>query len=202
MTIGIDAYPLAWPLGWRRTPSHQRRQSDYRVDFLKARDGLARELALLCRRASDVVVSTNVPTRRDGLPYANQREPDDPGVSAWWVDRRGEQRVIACDAWNKVRENMRAVGLAVAAFRMIERTRASEILDRAFQGFAALPPATDPDDWRSVFGLQGKYVCTIDFVESIYRKYAVERHPDRGGSHHAMVALNRALEQARKELGA
>lgn len=200
MTIGIDAYPLAWPLGWKRTPSHQRSTAAYKVDFGKARDELARELALLCRRSTDVVISSNVPTRRDGLPYTGQREPDDPGVAAYWIDRHGQQRVIACDAWRRVRENLRAVGLAVAAFRMIERTKASEILDRAFIGFAALPPAADPNGWRTVFGLENKYVCTIDFVESVYRKLAAERHPDRGGSHERMVELNKAMAEARKEL--
>lgn len=201
--IGIDTYPLAWPLGWKRTPIAQRGISDYRVDFTKARDDLARELGLLCHRTIDVVISSNVPTRRDGLPYANQREPEDPGVAAYWVDRKGTQRVIACDAWRHVRENLRAVGLAVSAFRMIERTKASEILDRTFQGFAALPAAGRIRPWWEVLGLDPTMRQLhgpegLQVIEAKYRRLALEQHPDRGGSNDAMAELNGAISEARK----
>ena len=41
------------------------------------------------------VISNNIETRRDGLPYASAREPEDPGgccryrVAAYFIDRQG-----------------------------------------------------------------------------------------------------------------
>lgn len=195
--LGIDACPLQWPAGWKRTPPPQRQRSVYRVSFAGARDQLAREVAKLAVRPSDVVISTNVPLRRDGLPYAGMREPDDPGVAAYWVTSNSQQWVIACDAWVTVRENMRAVGLAVEALRMLERTKATEILARAFQGFAALPPARP--DWAVT--LQVRVDATREDIERAYRGLAKSAHPDGGGSHEAMLILNAARAAALGSIG-
>jgi cytochrome c5 len=48
--------------------------------------------------------------------------------------------VIACDSYSTVRANMRAVGATVEALRAIQRHGATSLLERAFTGFAALPP--------------------------------------------------------------
>jgi hypothetical protein len=89
--------------------------------------------------AKEIVVSTNVPTRRDGLPYADAREPADPGVAVYFTHGK-RQLVIACDSYSTVRANMRAVGATVEALRAIQRHGATSLLERAFTGFAALPP--------------------------------------------------------------
>jgi hypothetical protein len=196
--LGIDAYPLAWPEGWKRTAPALRHSSRYQVSLAQARDDLVDDLAKLSD-PTNVVISTNVPTRRDGLPYANHPEPADPGVAAYWIDRAGRQRVIACDAWQTVRENMRAVGIAVASLRSIERSKASEILDRAFVGFAALPPKGN--HWRSVLDLPPSG-ATLDEAEAAYRRLAALHHPDRGGSHERMAQLNQAIAEARTTIGA
>lgn len=188
----IEAYPLSWPVGWPRKDSWQRSSSQYAVDFAKARDHLANELRL--SRARDVVISSNVPLRRDGLPLANMRQPDDPGVAVYWTGRgrKGEPvpRVMACDVWRTVRENLRAVGLAVEAIRSLERTGASEILERAFAGFALLPASID--HW----GVLG----TRAALDARLRELAREHHPDRGGDPAVMAAINAAYELARNEV--
>ena len=86
----IEAYPLTWPDGWPRRKPHQRNRSKYEVTFLRARDELVRELN--AGRARHVVISTNIPLRRDGLPLANMREPEDPGVAVYWDDKAGKDR--------------------------------------------------------------------------------------------------------------
>jgi hypothetical protein len=188
---GIEIYPLTWPANWKRTPAHLRKSSRYKVSFARARDEVVRSLSLMNVRDYNVVISSNVPTRRDGLPYANMREPEDPGVACYWT-KDSERRVIACDSWRTVRDNLRAVGLALEALRQLERTGASEILNRAFTGFAALPPAGG--DWRNVLGLNGD--VTIEQVELRYRTLAKMLHPDKGGSDEKMVALNKARDAA------
>jgi hypothetical protein len=85
--------------------------------------------------ALQVVLSSELPCRIDGIPYANYLEPKDPGVAIWWIDTKDETRVIACDAWDKVTANFRAVALTIKALRDIERTKASQILERTMQSF-------------------------------------------------------------------
>jgi hypothetical protein len=198
----IEAYPLCWPVGWPRKESWQRSSSRYEVDFATARDHLANELRL--SRARDVVISTNVPLRRDGLPLANMRQPDDPGVAVYWTGRgnRGEPvpRVIACDVWRTVRENLRAVGLAVEAIRSLERTGASEILERAFAGFARLPETAGAGDHWTTLGIARG--VSADELARRYRELAREHHPDRGGNPATMAAINDAYQRAAAEVGA
>jgi hypothetical protein len=198
MAEAIPAYPLQWPTGWKRTrfPRH----SKYKVSFTTARDELVRELRLMGAR--HIVVSTNVPLRRDGLPYAAQREPEDAGVAVYWATPKNEPRVIAADCWRKVKDNLRAVGLAVQALRQIDRTGASEILEHAFTGFAALPAPTETArHWKTVLGLELDPQPTAAAIERAYRRRALDLHPDRGGDEAGMVELNRARERALAWLG-
>ena len=60
-----------------------------------------------------------------------------------WVNRKSSSNydyVIACDLFKEVRLNINAIRLTIAAIRQIERCGASSLLERAFKGFAALPP--------------------------------------------------------------
>lgn len=209
---GVDGYPLYWPEGWPRVPPHQRDRSRYEVHFIKARDEVTRQLKLLGGVRSDsVVISTNVPIRRDGLPLANMPEPQDPGVAVYWTEEKYDSRlgkttkttrVIACDKWQKVRDNIRAIGLTIDAMRAIQRAGATQVLDRVFTGLTALPANAGVRPWRQVLQLSAMTQLTWQQVESAYRILALEAHPDRGGSQEKMAELNRAREDARKELGA
>jgi hypothetical protein len=196
-----EAYPLYWPEGWPRT-SH-RRNAPYAVNFIKARDDLANELRLL--GGTNVVISTNVPIRRDSLPLANYAEPRDPGVAVYWWEGSGPkriERVIACDQWHRVKDNLRAAGLSIAALRQLKRSGASQILDRAFVGLTALAASNPVRTWRETFGLGPEHAGRMsrEFIDSRYRVLAQTAHPDRGGSEEEMRELNAAYEQAKAEV--
>lgn len=195
-----EAYPLYWPDGWPRTP--HRKYAPYQVNFLKAREDLANELRLL--GASKVVISTNVPIRRDSLPLANYSEPRDPGVAVyWWENSSGGsriERVIACDQWLRVKDNLRAAGLAISALRSLKRSGASQILDRAFVGLTALAASNPVRTWREVFGIHPTRPVTRADLDAMRRDLTLLRHPDRGGSHEEMSELNRAYEVACAEV--
>ncbi|NJP11409.1 MAG: hypothetical protein HC866_19605 [Leptolyngbyaceae cyanobacterium RU_5_1] len=77
-------YPLHYPLGWQRTKFPQRSRFNPTRDrtFAECRDELLRQLNLL--GASKVILSTNIPLRSDGLPYARFKIPDDKGVAAYF----------------------------------------------------------------------------------------------------------------------
>jgi hypothetical protein len=192
-------YPLCWPDGWKRTI--RRRRAAYKVNEETAKQQLMHSLSLL--GAGGVILSSNIRLRNDGLPYSNQPRLDDPGVAVYFK-RKGKEQVIACDTWDLIKDNYRAVWMAVEAMRSIERCGASELLDRAFTGFAALPPPPTAlaTDWRSELGLSFHPNPTREDVESAFRRLAKERHPDVvGGSAEAFRALVAAYQTALREIG-
>lgn len=198
-------YPLHWPDGQERTPKHERiRAHRYSVSEARALDDLLHELELMDAR--EVIVSTNIKLRLDGLPYSNQRTPEDPGVAVYWKTRSGLDVCIACDQYVSMRDNYRAVGLSIAALRAIERAGATQILERAYRGFSALPASTitpAPRKWWTVLGFEDTsgMGCSKTEVHARYLELVRERHPDKGGTHEGMVELNRAWEDFLREVG-
>jgi hypothetical protein len=210
------AYPLAWPPGRPRTPSHRRESSRFHgttarpststesgtyrarapLAMSESRRQLFAELARLGARR--VIVSTNVPLRNDGLPYADaRRRVDDPGVAVYF-EIKGEKTAIACDRWLSVAENMRAIAKTIEAIRGIERWGSGEMVRAAFRGFKALPPTERP--WREILGLPIRDV-TREEIESRFRELARISHPDTGGSHDVMANLTAARDRGLAELG-
>ncbi len=189
-------FPLAWPDGWPRTPTDLRRRPLFDEQHSKAVKSLARELRLL--GAIDHVITSDLPTKRDGTPYAS-RLVDDSGAAVYWrqPDSLGNMvtRVMACDRWHTPAANIRAIALSVEALRGIDRWGSSTIVDRAFAGFAALPPA--PTDWRSMLGNPRD----LDTARATYRRLALAAHPDHGGNGADMARLNEAWDAAQRELG-
>jgi hypothetical protein len=193
VTYGVAPFPLYWPLQHARTQN--RRAARFVVDFVTARGDLLRELDLLSAR--DVIISSNVPIRRDGLPAVPDREPADPGVAIYFT-RKARPFVIACDQFTRVRWNLRAIGATIEALRSIERHGTTSMLEQAFSGFAALPPARSSKPWREVLGLSGP--VGIDAVRARVRELARVHHPDAGGSDARMAEINAASEAALREL--
>lgn len=187
----FESYPLRWPEGHPRKVHSERRKGQFSVSLATARDELVDELKLL--GAVDVIVSSDVPTRRDGLPYALVREPDDPGVAVYF-ERRGQQYVFACDTFTRFVQNLRAVGLTIAAPRAIQRYGASEMLERAFTGFAALPAARAQKPWWEVLGVSR--TASRSAISAAHRELALIHHPDRGGNAARMSEINAARDEA------
>ncbi len=203
------AFPLQWPEGWKRTAQYQRRRSNYKVTPDRATKEMLHSLELLGARRVSIVISSNIPVTRDGTPYAQHRTPDDPGVAIYWTTAAHGERVIACDKWDLVHANIRAIGLALEGLRAMDRAGATQILERAFSAFGALPaasvvPVTRP--WWEVLefpeGLIG--ALSVAVVEARYRELAVKYHPDKigTGSVEAMTELNLARDQAKAHYAA
>ena len=93
------ADPLSWPDGEPRTPpAQQRTSSPFQVTPDKALRDLYRELERF--KARDVILSSNVPVRSDGLIYADaaRRRIEDPAV-ALYFDLDGQNVSICCDLY-------------------------------------------------------------------------------------------------------
>lgn len=204
MTTSETAYPLQWPVGRKRTGFHSRENARFDVSFARARDNITAEILLLCGRYGPsplTVISTNIPLRRDGLPLAGQKTPEDSGVAVYFT-YKGRQMSFCCDRWKKIEHNMQAIAKTIEALRGIARWGTGDMLEAAFTGFTALPPPT-AKDWQSVLDLRGFLLPKVDDVELAYRRLASQFHPDKpGGSAEKMVALNLARAQAIKELTA
>lgn len=191
--MSAEAYPLEWPAGVprckRRTAARFKQHS-----FGRTRDHLLDELRMLGARS--VVLSTNIELRNDGLPYANRRNPKDPGVAVYFV-RKDEQLSMACDRWRAIVDNVHALALTVAAIRGLDRWGSSDLVNRAFAGFKALPPPAD--DWRKVLGIE-EQLATLKIVRSRFLELAMDAHPDRGGDPAYMERLNVAMAAAEEDL--
>jgi hypothetical protein len=202
-------FPLQWPEGWKRTPSITRMTSRFGLGLAESRDHLRLELERLA--AVNAMITSNLPIRSDGLPYANGR-CDDPGIAVWFFlpnNGRFEERVFACDRWLSPAENMRAIGKTIEAMRGLDRWGASEVAERAMRGFAALPPGssgsmpTGPRPWREVLGGTWPELDKLELLaiaKSRHRKLIAEAHPDAGGDVDRAAELNVAIAAAEAEL--
>lgn len=209
--------PLLWPQSWPRVLPMKRQRARFDTGLAVSIREIQDSMRLMAAR--QIQVTSDLPVKGDGMPYATPREPEDPGVAVWWVNIAGQERVIACDRWDSVRDNMQAINASLKALRGLERWGASEIVKRAFAGFAALPAGTGEETnvtpvpepvklrhWRDVFGLKGDWLkqappeAVLAYVKTRHRDLMREAHPDVGGSTILAVELNAALDAAELEL--
>ena len=191
-TDNSDAFPLKWPDGRPRTDRYRRERSRFNVGFGKARDSLMQSLRLLGAR--HVVLSTNIPLRGDGLPYANTGSVSDPGVAVYFT-YKGNQMCFACDRWDRVQDNCQAVHHTIEALRGIARWGTGDMMEAAFQGFTALPAPDSVRNWREVLGIKGERP-TIDQIEKAYKQLRSRHHPDKGGDPELFHEVQSAYEKA------
>ena len=194
-------YPLTWPAGWKRTKNPG--PSQFKTEPGRATTGLTNELLRL--GASKVIISSNAQYRNDGMPYARQAAMHDCGVAVYF-NRKGKDMVFACDTYWNLHENIHAIAKTIEALRAIERWGASDMLEKAFTGFLALPapiamggPVKRP--WREVLELGEDYTVSVIQLDAAYRRLASLYHPDKpGGSAEKMTELNTARDEAYKEI--
>lgn len=192
--IGVEAYPLYWPEGWKRTRNPDR--SKFQTGFGAAREFLFGEIRRMGGRKP--ILSSNVPLRNDGMPRANMPEPQDRGAAVYFT-YKDKDMVFACDKFINVRDNIYAIGKTIEALRGIERWGASDMMERAFRGFAALPEkASEP--WRDVLNIGHDARVNPDDVDRRFAELVKVHHPDHGGDADQFQRIVEARNQARKEL--
>jgi DnaJ-domain-containing protein 1 len=169
------AYPLYWPEGWPRTEPYKQKQSHFKDrSIAKGREFLVDEV----RRfgGTELIISSNLQLKLDGMPRSQQRQPDDRGVAIFF--KRNDMDVaLACDVYTTVEDNLWALCRTLEALRQIERDGSPSLINRAFKGFAQLP---DPDarDWWEVLGVSRH--ATDREVREAYIQLAKRYHPDTG----------------------
>lgn len=190
-------YPLQWPIGWKRThypeTSHFKPGSAYAESY-----EVMHQLELL--GATNIVVSSNMQYRADGMPYARQGNIRDTGVAVYFK-LNGNEQCIPCDKWTTVEDNLRAIAKTIEALRGIERWGAKEMVNAAFRGFKALPETIIMGEhtsraWWEV--LQVSQNADWDVIEAAYKRLLHKVHPDKGGSDFAFQEVQTAFQRAKE----
>lgn len=183
--IPTEAYPLQWPAGRPRQGGRERAQ--FKTALGGAIANVQREVANLGGR--NLVISSNLPLRRDGVPMARSGYVGNVGVAVYFM-LKGKPMCFACDRWDEVKDNMQAIAKTIEALRGIERWGSGSMVEQAFTGFTALPA---PTAWWQTLGLDGPDASKAD-IEQAHRRLSMEHHPDRGGDTSKMADINRARD--------
>jgi hypothetical protein len=173
-TEGIkEGYPLRYPLNWKRTPKHERKRSAFKQTFYSASLELLNEVRLMGGKYP--VISSNLLLKKEGLPYSNQREPEDSGVAVYFL-LYGKQQCIPCDKWTTTRENLVAITKTINALRGVERWGSKEMVEASFQGFQALPYFENGVEVKTINYFDGCFTDQEILIK--YRQLVKKLHPD------------------------
>ena len=195
----VEAYPLYWPDEYPRTK--HKKLSRFKTTLGKARDFVKDEIKRLGGKSP--VISTDIPLKSDGDLRADwsRFRLDDTGVAVYFT-LNGNQVCLCCDQYEKVWDNLHAVGRTISALRQIDRDGVSDFLNRAFTGFKALPETTvEQKSIWTILSMLPTHDSAV--ITRQYRIRAKQLHPDAGGNHEAFTELqaayNRAIEYANGE---
>lgn len=188
-------YPLTWPTGWPRTSTWLRGQGPFKTTPDKAYRELIDELGRLGAR--NVIISSNLKLRQDGHPYANQPRHNDEGIAVYFTRKRKEM-ALACDKYSKREDNMRAITKTIDAIRGIERWGSSDLMERAFTGFAQLGHESGRK-WWDVLGVASD--ASRSEISAAYLRRRSATHPDKDGDAAEFAAVSQAWAQAKESKG-
>jgi hypothetical protein len=112
---------LEWLTGWQRTvkPSQNLNPSS------AASEQKSLEQAIAKIGGNSLAISTN---------KVNEKEPSDAGVAVKFAIN-GQRMVIACDKWNRVADNMRAIIRTIAALEQIKWVGGERLWSRILTAF-------------------------------------------------------------------
>lgn len=194
---------------WPGATTPRRSRSRFKAPYSRTVDDLDRELHHLGAR--DVVIELALDEseiRRDGLPRSTAR-PRHPGVVLSFNSKHGPLR-YPCDTYDRWEDNLRAIALALAALRAVDRygvTRRAE----QYTGWKALPSGNGDlqtreaaAQWMSeqagrfqkAWSAQG-ILADEDHAKFVYRFLAGKLHPDVNQGDDAQF---KKLQQCRKLL--
>lgn len=203
MSVNFGSFRIRFvPIAtWPGPPTRSRQSSPFRAGWGSTLELLEKELRAL--QAKDVLLQTfhtENQLRHDGLPYANARTPDNPGVILTFNSKHGPLS-FPCDTYRSWQDNIRAIALAMEALRKVDRYGVTKS-DEQYRGWKALPGSggtsntlTAEEAARIVADLAYRvgggphaYAAAERILRdpaelrARYREAARGAHPDAGGS--------------------
>lgn len=195
--MSVSAYPLQWPEHIERSRSREagRFKTTLAGALKNVEDSLRRFAADSGKKIEGLVISSNY--------SLGDRKPRDPGVAVWFT-WDGMQVCIPVDRYQLVESNLQAIHHVIEARRTELRHGTLALVRATFKGFQALPA---PDSsrkrpWREVLGVAPDVSVGTEEIDYFYRRGAKKHHPDAGGSANAFSELQRARDEALREIGA
>lgn len=195
----MNQSPLQWPVGWARK-KHKARASafSHKRTLTAAMKELYAELSR--QGASNVIFSSNLKLKIDNSFYGSQSQPEDRGVAVYFDLPSQANRVLACDTYTRIEDNVWAIVLTISALRAVERYGVGQT-SQQFTGYAALPAAGQTGKllWWQVLKLaasiQSMEAGTAkDLIRAAHREM-LRNHPDIGGNNDAMADINAARDE-------
>lgn len=198
----ITSSPLCWPPDWIKETTYIRSRFgkwNKPVSIQSATVHILMQLRLMTPSVPEwnIIISSDLRLRLDGLPISSQRQPEEKGVAVWWRpnEESKDYRVIALNKYDRIGDNLYAIGKTLEAMRSIERWGSGEILERTFTGFTALPYLSG--SWREVLDYYGGNLAE---AERAYKTARSGAHPDHGGTSERFGEVNVAWGRAQVEL--
>jgi hypothetical protein len=193
------------PLRWAEasTPASARRSRwTFKAGWQDTLDLLARELEHL--KARDVVIEADFreqDLRLDGMPRANARQPEHPGVRIAFESRYGPL-VYSTDSCAFWQHNVRSIALGLEALRAVDRYGVTKRGEQytGWKELSSAPadvPLSEVDAWgvlSRLARLGPDDLPSDERIISLARRYA---HPDHGGTAETWADFDRAYKLVR-----
>jgi hypothetical protein len=197
MNAPESAFPLSWPPGWPRKPNPVRPRARFGAGSgVSLGVGVQRVTDELRRLgATGVIISTNVRPRLDGLPSGDAANPVDPGAAVYFRIK-DQPRVLACDKWGRLADNLAALAKHVEAIRGQVRWGVGSI-EQAFGGYLALAAMGASKPWWEILGVDP--AAQWHQIEAKREALLHRHHPDKGGNANTAAEINAAFDTARRE---
>ncbi|WP_135363434.1 J domain-containing protein [Halosimplex halophilum] len=203
---------IDWPEGYDRTDPDGREPypGNITLDHAEAFRSIPEELEAWGATLDRVEFAATAYANDSNIPHKSA-DPDDPGVAVYFrrVDEHADRGyALACDRWDSLRDNARAIALYVRRKRLAERCEVATA-ESEFET-AALPPgdgaegddvivagAPEPelgaDRAADLLGVAPDAPDRV--VETAFQEAVKDGHPDQGGD----ASMSR-LKEAREVL--
>lgn len=192
------AFPLQWPISRPRCDT--RRKANFKTAAARRPHSISEGIYFVVQElrrmgADDWVVSSNLRLRVDGYPASDQRSPADPGVAVYF-HHDDRPVAFACDTWERVEDNLWAIGLTIEALRGVDRWGAAT-LEATFTGYLAIE-APAASKWFEVLGVPAN--ATSGEIRAAYRGLVKHNHPDSGAGalSDSFIRVQQAYETAER----
>lgn len=187
--------PLQWTAA--TTPADGRRSRyTFKASWPSTLSLLDRELGYL--DAENLIIQADFlerDLRLDGMPKANARQPDFPGVRILFDSKHGPL-VYETDAYEFWQHNVRAIALALEALRAVDRYGVTHRAEQ-YKGWKAIESGgglTTSEQARRTLRRLGGVDDGFHSDMALYRAAVKTTHPDQGGSREDWDLVQKARE--------